>query len=905
MLFRRLVACTFAAQLALTASASAQLLRRVDGEAVSGQPFGIARITVEAGGDSVNGFNIVEQNGRAMYPTFSSGRVRRVLGELLGSGAAPEARNVTIYFLFTGDAPLQLTCYVPRAQNVSLTPIRDSGRNHQRLLNLWWRDYNASVRQQQSDSDYRPIVQTYLTSMLSSRLGLEPPLLSRVKPSAKTELQETLELITGVEGLRSAILRDSFTTVPAAGPASLPLPPEPDWLDVVPPLDLSEVAVEPMALQVPRECFYIRFGTFANYLWLDRLTTEYGGDLSRMITLRGTSDGGTSRIQKQLGMKMSATAELFGDKVVDDVAIIGRDLFLNEGAAIGVLFKAKIGLLGNDIRGKQLAALKQHPDATKVELPIAGQTVTLVSTPDNRLRSFYASKGNYHLVTTSRDIVERFLAIQDGAGSLGATAEFRQARAEMPLIRDDTIFVYFSTHFQRGLLSPQYQIELARRLQAVTEIETSTLASLAARAEGLPGDDVATLIQAGLLPVSFNQRPDGSRVVSVDGERMDSLRGARGSFLPVPDVTISGVTAEESAVVTRRAQFYGQQWKRLDPLSAAIKRYALNEQGLERIAIDASVSPFDESKYSQLTSMLGPPTRLRVAPGPADIIWGQAVIQGGQNYPGVLPHHLFLGVQDAAPLTQLDSAGFLEKLMIVRSTPAYLGAWPKPGFLDQLPFALGGGPPDIFGYSRLPLGLWRWQAGGFSVLSFDRGVLDYITPQLKVEETADDAQVRLHVGDISQSNLVGWVNALTYDRANRASRGNVRLLNALTSQLRVPVDEAKATAEQLLGAELVCALGGEYKLGTDADGRSLWYSTGWSEAAAAKPYNAVLLDWFRGLDAALTKYGDRLILHTELDMQRKESQPAVELPFFKLFGGNQKKDPVAPPPKKPSGPREL
>jgi uncharacterized OsmC-like protein len=26
------------------------------------------------------------------------------------------------------------------------------------------------------------------------------------------------------------------------------------------------------------ECFYIRFGKFSNYLWLDNLTEEYGGD---------------------------------------------------------------------------------------------------------------------------------------------------------------------------------------------------------------------------------------------------------------------------------------------------------------------------------------------------------------------------------------------------------------------------------------------------------------------------------------------------------------------------------------------------------------------------------------------------------------------------------------------------
>ena len=99
------------------------------------------------------------------------------------------------------------------------------------------------------------------------------------------------------------------------------------------------------------------------------------------------------------------------------------------------------------------------------------------------------------------------------AGSLGESPEFRHARAAVPTSRDDTIFVYFSSAFFENLLSPQYQIELNRRLRAATDLEHVTLAQLAARNEGQPGDTLDQLIDAELLPRGIGARPDGSRTV--------------------------------------------------------------------------------------------------------------------------------------------------------------------------------------------------------------------------------------------------------------------------------------------------------------------------------------------------------------------------------------------------------
>jgi hypothetical protein len=484
---------------------------------------------------------------------------------------------------------------------------------------------------------------------------------------------------------------------------------------------------------------------------------------------------------------------------------------------------------------------------------------------------------------------------------LAASPEFCHARTILPIGRQDTVFAYFSSAFLQGLISPQYQIELRRRLHAVTDLELVHLARWAARAEGAPAETLEDLVQGGLLPEGFGRRPDGSGPVLVGDNVLDSKRGARGSFTPIPDVDIRAVTREEAARFVEQSEFYGEGFKRLDPLMIGVKRYALDRQDMERIVIDAHVSPFEDGKYGWITSLLGPPTRVRIKPAPDDVILAQAAVKGGLVLPQIPPHHLFVGVRDNEPLSDLQPAGLLKALMILQTTPGYLGAWPKPGFLDLLPLGLGGGPPDAGGYSRLPLGVWRRQWEAFSVLAMDAELLAHVTSHLAAEEAENDAQVRIHVGDLSRAKLQSWVNSLSYARAYQASLGNAKLLHALSQQLGVPREEALTVAEQLLDASLVCSLGGRYQLDEKADRLALWMSDKWpppNDRRRPAEYRAPLLEWFRGLDGELTMYQDRVVLHAEMDMQRQPSEAKVELPFFNLFGGG-KKPPSARPPAPP------
>ena len=59
-----------------------------------------------------------------------------------------------------------------------------------------------------------------------------------------------------------------------------------------------------------------------------------------------------------------------------------------------------------------------HKDAKEETVRIAGHDVSYISSPDGELRSYYAVDGDFHLVATSRRLVERFYEAGAGKGSL-------------------------------------------------------------------------------------------------------------------------------------------------------------------------------------------------------------------------------------------------------------------------------------------------------------------------------------------------------------------------------------------------------------------------------------------------------------------------------------------------------
>ncbi len=906
----------------------------------------------------------------------------------------------------TGGSVGKLSESSPAASAIGSGQGVASGRGiHRVLLERWWDGYANQAQRQLEASDYPPGIETYLCEMLASRLDLPPRELRSNREIAKAQRDvplSTLELLGGVESLRDDVMRASLrpsktafvrervagnesVTVdrearnaggnPRQAPsaqrsqAMVPLPPPPLWNEPVVPFLPNDVPIESIASHVPPECFYIRFERFANYLWFQQLTEAQGRGISQMIMLRGIDYQSDKRVERMLNTKTTALAKLFGDAIIQDIALIGLDLYMQDGPAMGVLFESSSpDLLMQSLDGERTATASAEKDrgVALEEMEMLGSKVTFLSSPDNRIRSFRARAGNHILITTSKTLCKRFLEVDQGSPSMASSPSFQYARLSMPLKNEYSLFAFFSPQFFRSLVSPQYTIELRRRFRAIAHLQLAEMASLVDQHETKAGIDfnsepnvarskpaassskssainIPSFMDKKLLPPWFlaatpESQPiyqfDGPASIQSDnqsnrddqaprGRWIDSLRGARGSFIPIPDIELLDCSPEEAASYVEQSSYYVSHWQQTDPLAVGVRRFAHPTSGtMERLAIEAYVAPFGRDKYGWLSQVLAPPVRTRIEL-PADDMVNLQVHMSGQSLLGLAPvqdHVLFSGVKDMIPPPPNAKLKLIETLRTLQMTPGYLGAWPLPGYLDRLPLGLGGGMPDPYGFSRLLLGAWRWQGNGFSVLSFDRGILERSVPTLQAVPAKDPAQARATIADLENSKLSTWINTYWYRRGLQGSRGNARLLDTIQTQFQIPALESKDVAERLIDGVVQCPLGGQYAMtSTDKNkaANAMWSSSAWPVNPASispqpirqslppsRPYAAGLemnpetafppadyrapwLGWFRGGQIHVTQLSNQLILVGQVDL---EKLPPV--PLSKSEAGSQK---VLPP----------
>jgi len=856
------------------ASAVSIAAEEVDVQAFAGRPFGVGKMTVRF--DSVPPLSpdaplwLSEEEGRALYPAMERTGIRVPTGK---NAAGPT--SLSAYFLFHGEEPLKLSLDTDRSHTVTVRPTDDEIA-HRKLLRAWWSRYTAAARNVAASGAYQPLMENYLMNTLGRRLGLDVPRLP-LAFSRWEAVDQALAVMTGAESVRIAaqtdvLLEAADTAEPADQPIPQPVRTPPVRL---PKLD-GEVDIEPIAQHVPVECFYIRCGSFSNFTWLRATIDEWGGKIRHVASIRALDYGVRRRIERQLALRETALARLMGDAVISDVAIVGTDTFLREGAAIGILFEARSdSALRLQISQQRKEALAADKRASEKTVRIDDRDVSLLSTPDNVVRSFWVIDGEYHFVTTSRTLVKRFLQAGQGDGSLGRSEEFRWARSIMPLGDDHTVFAYLSDPFFRELVSPKYRIEMTRRTRAACEGDLVRLAQLAAEAEGDQATAVAQLVARDLLPESFGKRPDGSRVV-VDGDRMvDSLRGAYGSFLPVPDVQITGATRSETVAYQKFAQLYQRQWRRMDPTIIGIRRRVLDGGQKERMIFDLHITPYAREHYEGMAAWLHKADKQRWATVPGDVASVEVNLLG---------HKYTLGVRDFVPHFAIRDGTVYYSGPRDERIPIYLAADgpEKPGapttyFLDTQFRKTK--PKDETGDMRVKnvfLGdAWMRRRPGVDLVAWTKNVLDQITPHVKLVPAERAAKARLRIGDLSKTELAASIHAEGYIRTRKISAGNAYFLHALMQQFHVPGERAKEVAEQLLHGRLVCPLGGRYRLESGFTDVKRWQSTAWEkeslyqETRVPKDFRTPLLAWLAGLSVEMNIDNTTLSTHIELDVRPK------------------------------------
>lgn len=859
----------------------------VNSEAFLGEPFGVGRVTIDVlRGQPVlplsdERFTVVEANGRVIYPALKQEPVRRLVRDLLEI-AAP--RKVTLYYLFQGQEPFDISPYTPNEQGVRVKPQRNAA-GHDKLLREWWQQYTKHYETLVKDRAYPPVAENFLIATLSRRLDLPMPktqtgllrgLLSR-SPSGNAKEASALSYLFVDEAHRLRVDRALVGEVDRA-PLELRSLPEPISWPESEPLEggLEDIDVEPLANHVPAECFYVRFGNFTNYLWFRDLNKKWQGDLGNMLLRRGIKRGASERIQQQLSLRESALAKVLGPQVIADAAIVGMDHYVEQGAAIGILFQAKNDfLLSADLMKQRRAALEKYDDAQEQTLDVDGHSVSLVATPGGEVRSYYAQDEGFHFVTTSRTLVERFLQAGQGDRSLATLASFQRARREFPLERDDTMVAFVSEVYWKNLSSPQWIVENLRRVKSSREPLLLQLARYAAKCEGKLGQSAEELIALEILPQSFGTRADGSELLETETAdvqpHVDSLRGARGYYLPIADLPVGKVSAKEAAAFQRFADKLQKSIGQMPPIAAAIHRAAAENGESETISIDVYAQGALRQKLGKVATWLGQPSDSRLQKVAGNLLAVEAVVDfpvpsaGGESP----EHHLFGALRDFHSPLAVRRGAVRPDAAPPELVRGYLGAWPKPGLLAWLT-----GAEAAVGADPQQVGAEMWQAkqADFLLLAFKPEVIQEVLPQLTLEGTERAAQLWLRLEDLTNTQMAENVNALGYMRTRETSAAGSRLMNSLANQLRVPRDQCQAVAQRFVDGRFVCPLGGEYQLYAPQRGLKVWVSSALPKpnqfllTEVPEDFRLPLLHWFRGLAGDLRLDEQALTAHLEIQM---------------------------------------
>lgn len=812
-------------------------------------------------------------------------------------------KRIEALFLFHGSGRIDYTLRGPDGKLIQedIEPVVNAAASENQIRQRWWEAFSrvpdgaSAAERELHDALLEILARCHglsLPNRKTSNLGL------REKPSQGLEAQfeRAVGMLFGIESVKLAIqddvtLRASTLKESANRPVSKP--PRMTSLEVP---AYQPVPIERIAMRVPAECFYLRTGNFSNYSYFRDFLVGWGGSLDDIVSPRTFDYDVRRKIETQLGFDTTTMKASEWDGLVSDLALIGCDSLFHDGAAVGVLLESDVPqALINKIQQQRVRLREQHPDTDERRVTIRNRWVSIFSTPDHRIRSFYAIDGPYHFITNSEHLLERFLETAGGDRSLGQLNEFGYAKSKANTDGSTRAVLYLSDPFFQNLISPHYRIEMTRRSVAKRALQQLQLARLVAEAEKIPAQSVRDMVTANLLPRDFAERADGSSATYRDGRYLDTVRGSRGTFLPVPDVPTQKATWTEFSGYERFKSDYNREWGRIDPVTVVFSGDAHPQQdGSERIGLDIIVAPYARLRYALLDTHLADANPMQLTPVAGDLISVQAAVRLGRSAPA---HLLSIGLQDddvpfvlqwgdVKRLGEKPDASFAKTRCYAAISPPNAdvlrmlasvlleGKSPTPTQtptqtrrttkLVPLPpstpapikaiyyttWALSNMPPGAAGAMKY-LSMIETH-DDVTVVSENAEIRTHVHDNINKQAVPDPHEVKLKITSLEQSKVEPYIQAYTYVEARRRSTENVQLLNRWTDWLRLPSNQSRNAVETLLCARVCCPLGGEFVI-SPANDHADWTSTAWTkptrfEVTEIPPdWKFPFLHWLQGL----------------------------------------------------------
>jgi len=377
-------------------------------------------------------------------------------------------------------------------------------------------------------------------------------------------------------------------------------------------------AISPLALAVPEDQYYIEFRSVGKLLEILAAGDLYSSYLFNQSSQDATNAATPERINQQLAITPSRFTDIAFEQTVEQAAITGSDLFVNEGSDITFLFRLK------EPQAFKLAmdlflttAEKSRPDAKRKEGTILGVPYVAVTTPHREISAYSAwPSPELHVRSNSLVGLTRVLSTLKGkdasgqpAKPLGATAEFAYIRTLMPQgAKEEDVLVYLSDPFIRRMTGPQVKIVERRRQLAHNHLRMIGHASLMYRTEfGQMPASLPALVSAKCAPGTFGEGelavPGGADyALSADGTAGVSSKYGQAAFLtPICEMPITEVTGEEADLYDAFLKDYNQYWRTFfDPIAIRVQVTP------QKYRMETIILPLiDNTLYSGLSQALG------------------------------------------------------------------------------------------------------------------------------------------------------------------------------------------------------------------------------------------------------------------------------------------------------------
>lgn len=358
---------------------------------------------------------------------------------------------------------------------------------------------------------------------------------------------------------------------------------------------------------VPSDFYYLHFSNIRDQIELSELMDKWGTNFLQMMQVSSTNSMIKEKYLGQLCLKVSELTKLFGDKVIDDMAICGNDPFLEDGTDLSVIFSVKNkAVFDLNVSRYFLEAKAAFKNIKEETIDASKFKIKAFYTPDGSVSSYSCYINDFMLYSNSRSAILKIIdTFENPRKSMAKADDFLYMRTVYETgAENENAFLYLSDAHIRKLVGPEWKIGRQRRLNCAASLRTINNAMvLYYMDKKTDRPSLETLIAGGYLEDSYIFCPDGGSY-SIDPDTLEpccSLHRRLRYITPISEIIPKYASNDEALQYKRFVEQYNAYWtKFFDPVGIRIKNSEKN------ISLETCILPLVENTiYNWLSTTSG------------------------------------------------------------------------------------------------------------------------------------------------------------------------------------------------------------------------------------------------------------------------------------------------------------